>query len=104
MILTEKIRVRRTARSRLREDDFDNLDFGKIISDHMLTSEYKDGEWGAPYIMPYGDIVFSPTILALHYGQMVFEGMKAFKMKDGKISIFRIKKHYDRFAKSLERM
>ncbi len=67
----------------------------------MLTSEYKDGEWGAPYIMPYGDIVFSPTILALHYGQMVFEGMKAFRMKDGKISIFRIKKHYDRFAKSL---
>jgi branched-chain amino acid aminotransferase len=104
MIMTEKISVRKTARTRIRDVDFDNLDFGKIISDHMLTSEYKNGEWGAPYIMPYGDIVFSPTILALHYGQMVFEGMKAFRMKDGKISIFRIKKHYDRFAKSLERM
>jgi branched-chain amino acid aminotransferase len=104
MITTEKISIRRTARSRIREVDFHNLDFGKMISDHMLTSEYKDGEWGAPYIMPYGDIVFSPTILALHYGQMVFEGMKAFKTKEGKISIFRIEKHYKRFAKSLERM
>ncbi len=104
MLMTEKISVRRTARSRLREVDFHNLDFGKMISDHMLTAEYKDGEWGKPYIMPYGDIVFSPTILALHYGQMVFEGMKAFKMKNGNISIFRIKKHYERFSKSLERM
>jgi|SRR6185437_1965848 len=104
MITTEKISVRKTARSRIREVDFNNLDFGKMISDHMLTSEYKDGEWSTPFIMPYGDIVFSPTILALHYGQMVFEGMKAFKRKDGTISIFRIKKHYERFSKSLERM
>lgn len=104
MIMTEKISVRRTARSRIKDVDFNNLDFGRIISDHMLTSVYKDGEWGAPFIMPYGDIVLSPTILALHYGQMVFEGMKAFRMKDGKISVFRMKKHYDRFIKSLERM
>ena len=104
MITTEKISVRKAARSRIREVDFNNLDFGKMISDHMLTSEYKDGEWHAPFIMPYGDIVFSPTILALHYGQMVFEGMKAFKMKDGSLSLFRMKKHYERFSKSLERM
>jgi len=104
MIATEKISVRRTARSRLKEVDFNYLDFGRAISDHMLTAEYKNGEWGAPFIMPYGDLVLSPTILALHYGQSVFEGMKAFKMKDGKISVFRIKKHYSRFIKSLERM
>ncbi len=104
MIKTEKISISRTARSRIKDIDFHNLEFGKYISDHMLTSEYKKGEWSAPVILPYGDIVFSPTILALHYGQMVFEGMKAFKMKDGKISLFRKDKHYARFSKSLERM
>lgn len=104
MITVEAIKIKKTAKSRISEVDFNDLGFGKIISDHMLVSDYKDGEWNNPHIEPFGEISFTPTILALHYGQMVFEGMKAFRMKDGNVSIFRIEKHYERFMRSLERM
>jgi branched-chain amino acid aminotransferase len=104
MITTDDIKIKKVNKSRISEVDFNNLEFGKIISDHMLISDYVDGEWNNLRIEPFGDISFSPTILALHYGQMVFEGMKAFRMKDGNVSVFRIEKHYERFIKSLERM
>ncbi len=104
MIATEKIMIEKTKNSRLGEVDFNHLPFGSIMSDHMLVSDYIDGEWGSSSIIPFGNIAMSPTMLALHYGQIVFEGMKAFKMKDGSISIFRVEKHYDRFCKSMERM
>ena len=58
----------------------------------------------APEIVPYGPISLMPVSSSLHYGLTVFEGMKAFRMKNGKISVFRIQKHYDRLCKSLERM
>ncbi|HWY98181.1 MAG TPA: aminotransferase class IV, partial [Bacteroidia bacterium] len=104
MIATEKITVQKTKNSRLAEVDFNNLPFGSIISDHMLLSDYLNEEWGPSSIVPFGHIEISPTMLALHYGQIVFEGMKAFKMKDGNISIFRMDKHYERFCRSMERM
>ncbi len=104
MIATETISIQKTKNSRLSEVDFNNLSFGSIISDHMLVSDYANGEWGPSKIVPFGHISISPTMLALHYGQVVFEGMKAFKLKDGNISIFRVEKHYDRFCKSMERM
>jgi len=104
MIITDKISVQRTKNSRISEVDFNNLTFGSIISDHMLVSDYKNGEWGPSSIVPFADISISPTMLALHYGQIVFEGMKAFKMKDGNLSIFRAEKHYERFCRSMERM
>ena len=91
MIATEKIMIEKTKNSRLAEVDFNHLPFGSIMSDHMLVSDYINGEWGSSSIMPFGNIAMSPTMLALHYGQIVFEGMKAFKMKDGSISIFRVK-------------
>ncbi len=84
--------------------NFEQLEFGKVISDHMLVTDYKNGKWEQPIITPYQDISLAPTALCFHYGQTVFEGMKAFKMKDGNVSIFRIDKHYERFNKSLERM
>ncbi|MEO6252521.1 MAG: branched-chain amino acid aminotransferase, partial [Ferruginibacter sp.] len=62
------------------------------------------GEWRQPQIVPYANLALSPSALALHYGQTVFEGMKAFRMHDGHINIFRMEKHYDRFVKSLDRM
>ena len=104
MIAAESIKIKKTAKSHISEVDFNDLGFGKIISDHMLVSDYKDGEWNNTRIEPFGEISFAPTMLALHYGQMVFEGMKAFRMKDGNISIFRIKKHYERLVRSMERM
>jgi branched-chain amino acid aminotransferase len=104
MITADAIKIKRTPKSRITEVDFNDLGFGKIISDHMVISDYRDGEWNNLAIEPFGEISFTPTMLALHYGQMVFEGMKAFRMKDGNVSIFRIEKHYERFIKSLERM
>lgn len=104
METTTEIPVRRTTFSRLHEVDFNNLEFGKYIADHMLVCDYADGEWKQPQIVPYANLSLSPSALALHYGQTVFEGMKAFRMDDGSINIFRMEKHYDRFVKSLERM
>ncbi len=107
-ILTD-IPVRKTKNSRLSRVDFDQLEFGKEVSDHMLVCDY-DGKspdrigWQQPAIVPFANLSISPTTLALHYGQTVFEGMKAFRMEDGRVNIFRIDRHYERFARSLDRM
>lgn len=104
MELTIDIPVRKIAHSKLNEVDFKHLEFGKYVADHMLVCDYANGEWRSPQVVPFAKLSLSPTTLALHYGQTVFEGMKAFKMKDGRINIFRLDKHYDRFLKSLDRM
>jgi branched-chain amino acid aminotransferase len=103
-VLTEPIHVERVAKSRLSGIDFYNLGFGAHISDHMLMIDYKDGQWQEPKIMPYGNLELSPAMLALHYGQSVFEGMKAFKNDQGTITIFRPERHHKRLLKSLDRM
>lgn len=104
MELLTDIVVRRTNQSRIGEVDFDNLEFGKHVSDHMLICDYHDGEWQTPQIVPFTNLSMNPATLALHYGQTVFEGMKAFRMTDGRINIFRPDRHYERFARSLGRM
>lgn len=103
-VMTAPIPTERTKKSRLSAVDFSNLGFGTYISDHMVVADYKKGEWQEPKIVPYGDMMMSPAMLALHYGQSVFEGMKAFKNKSGQITIFRPQRHLQRFNKSLERM
>ncbi len=104
MELTASIPVRKTNHSRISEVDFNHLEFGKYVSDHMLVCDYANKQWRTPHILPFSNLSLSPTALALHYGQTVFEGMKAFRMHDGRLNIFRIDKHYDRFVRSLERM
>lgn len=104
MELTEEIIVRRTSNSRLHEVDFNKLGFGNYISDHMLITHFRNGQWETPEIIPFGNLSLSPTTLALHYGQSIFEGMKTFKMDDGRINLFRIHKHYERLMKSAHRM
>ncbi|HSU29300.1 MAG TPA: branched-chain amino acid aminotransferase [Chitinophagaceae bacterium] len=104
MELLTDIHVRRTTHSRIREVDFNELEFGKYTSDHMLVCDYQDEEWKQPQIVPFANLSLNPATLALHYGQTVFEGMKAFRMENGGINIFRIERHYERFTKSLERM
>ena len=104
MELLTEITVRKTNHSKINEVDFDNLEFGKYVADHMLVCDYANGEWQQPIIVPFANLSVNPATLALHYGQTVFEGMKAFRMQDGRINIFRIEKHYDRFVRSLERM
>ena len=104
MELTQTVAIRPTKHSRIQEVDFNHLEFGKYVADHMLVCDYANETWKTPEIVPFGDLTLSPTTLALHYGQTVFEGMKAFRMEDRRINIFRIHKHYDRLTRSLHRM
>ncbi len=98
------IPVEKTKHSRLHEVDWKALQFGKYVSDHMFICTYRKGDWQEPQIQPFQNISLSPTALALHYGQSIFEGMKAFRMQDGRINIFRIDKHFERINASLDRM
>ena len=84
--------------------DTKSVPFGKVPTEHMFIADYKNGQWQDAQVVPFHDLTLSPMALCLHYGQTVFEGMKAFKMHDGRINIFRIDKHYDRFLRSLQRM
>ncbi len=79
------------------------IKFGTEYANHMFLSEYEDGKWNNPRIVPFGNLSLSPGISALHYGQAVFEGLKVVK-KNGKIFLFRIKDNCKRLNKSLERM
>ena len=93
-----------TSQAERKVTDTKSLPFGKIPTEHMFIAEYKNGEWQNAQVVPFHDLTLSPLALCLHYGQTVFEGMKAFVMEDGHINIFRADKHYDRFIKSLNRM
>lgn len=98
------IPVERAYRSRLNEVDWENLEMGVYTTDHMLVCDFANGEWSEPKIMPYGPMGFSPTTLAFHYGQTIFEGMKAFRTEDDQIHIFRPERHHQRWTRSAERM
>jgi len=104
MTETLDIKITKTNKSRLAETDFSNLVFGRTFTDHMLVADYIDGEWKNFEIVPYGHILVSPAISSLHYGQSFFEGIKAYKHADGKVSIFRPDKNAARFNKSAERL
>jgi branched-chain amino acid aminotransferase len=99
-----QIPVTKTAQSHLSSIDFNHLEFGKYVADHMFKAEWINKQWASPVIVPFAPIPLSPVALALHYGQTVFEGMKAYRTPEGKISIFRLEKHHDRFNRSLDRM
>lgn len=98
------IKITKTLKSHINEVDFDNLGFGEIFTDHMFSVDYEDGQFVNPRIEPYGKIEFEPAMCTLHYGQAVFEGMKAFLTKDGSINVFRPEKNLDRMNISNTRM
>jgi branched-chain amino acid aminotransferase len=77
------IEVTKTKKSRIKKVDFNNLEFGVDFSDHMFIVHYKDGKWETPEILPYGTIKVEPSLCSLHYGQVVFEGLKAFRTVEG---------------------
>lgn len=101
---TLSIKVTRTEHSRIQEVDWSNLPFGKIFSDHMLVMDYKDGEWKQPEIVPFGNLTLHPATSAIHYGQSIFEGMKANRTESGEVNIFRPDMNAKRFQESCERM
>ena len=101
---TMQIEVKKTKRSRLPEVDTKNLGFGKFFSDHMFTSEFAGEQWKNSKIVPYGKFEISPALSALHYGQSIFEGMKAYRYSNGDVYMFRPLDNYKRFNVSAERM
>tara|TARA_B100001094_G_C18196014_1_gene811051 strand:- start:1984 stop:3030 length:1047 start_codon:yes stop_codon:yes gene_type:complete len=90
--------------TKINQIDFKNLSFGETFSDHMFICEYINGEWIDPKITPYKPILLDPSVSALHYGQSVFEGMKAYKDNNGKVWLFRPKENWERLNKSCKRM
>ena len=84
--------------------NFENLSFGKIFTDHMFISKYKNGEWSAGEIKPYENISISPSARVLHYGQAIFEGMKCFKSEQDELFLFRPEENFKRFNKSSVRL
>lgn len=104
MTETLDIKITKADTTRLTVTDFSKLPFGKVFTDHMFLCDYADGEWKSPRIVPYGEILMSPAISALHYGQAIFEGIKAYRLPDKGISVFRADKNLVRFNKSADRM
>ena len=98
------IKINKTQHSRIHNVDFENIQFGTIFSDHMFRVDYSEGEWKNPQILPYGDILLAPSLSALHYGQSIFEGMKAFKDQNGKAQLFRPVENIERMNLSAKRM
>ena len=96
--------IRPIQKSKIESVDFENLSFGTIFSDHMFICDYADGAWGEPEIIPYAPIQLDPSASALHYGQAIFEGMKAYKDDHGDVWLFRPDQNIKRLNKSAERL
>ena len=103
-ISTADITVIKAPQSRIDQVDFDNLVFGTVFTDHMFECDYRDGRWQEPTIKPYGPLTISPAAKVFHYGQAVFEGMKAFKDDEGDIFLFRPEENFNRINKSSKRL
>ncbi|NEQ36001.1 MAG: branched-chain amino acid aminotransferase [Okeania sp. SIO3I5] len=103
-IVNSEISIQKTSSSRLKQQDINNIPFGKVFSDHMLVATYADDSWQEVKIVPYGNIVMSPSMSALHYGQAVFEGLKAYINPEGKPLLFRPQANYKRINESAFRL
>lgn len=98
------INVRKVSASRLNEVDFSDIQFGKIYSDHMFVATYENGEWNKCDIVPFEHLSLSPATTFIHYGQAIFEGIKAYKDPQGNPLVFRPRDNWRRFNRSAVRM
>ena len=96
--------IQKTSNSRIGEFDPENIGFGTAFIDHMIVCEYENGKWGEVRLMPYGPLPFTPAMMGVNYGQACFEGMKAYKDKDGEVYLFRPEKNFERINKSAKRL
>jgi len=90
--------------SRVASFDLETAPFGSVFTDHMLLAQYSGGHWHDASIQPFGNLSLSPALSSLHYGQSIFEGMKAFRDVNGKLQIVRLEAHLDRMNRSAERL
>jgi branched-chain amino acid aminotransferase len=104
MIAASDFKITKIQQSKLKDLSLDNIPFGKYFSDHMLEVDFEDGEWKTVEIKPYQPLQLAPSVAALHYGQAIFEGIKAYKNDQGEAFIFRPQDNFNRFNISAERM
>jgi branched-chain amino acid aminotransferase len=104
MEIVMDINITRVENSKLNDLNLENIPFGKYFSDHMLEADYENGEWKNVEIKPYQPLIIEPSLAALHYGQSIFEGIKAYKDADGEAYIFRPHDNFVRFNISAERL
>lgn len=102
--ITNEIDIVRVKNSKINEVDFENLAFGNTFTDHMLICDFKEGKWQKPIIKPYEPFLIDPSAKVFHYGQAIFEGMKAYKDDNNDVWLFRPDQNLDRFNKSAVRM
>jgi branched-chain amino acid aminotransferase len=104
MIAAADFNITRAERSKLNDINLENIPFGKYFTDHMLEVDYEDGEWKTVEIKPHQPLLMAPSLAAIHYGQAIFEGVKAYKDAKGDAYIFRPLDNFKRFNISAERM
>lgn len=104
MIATDDLIITEVKESRLNSVSLQNIPFGKVFADYMLEVDYENGKWGTVEIKPYAPLTLDPSTASLHYGQAIFEGVKAYKGEDGEIRIFRPHDNYLRMNMSATRM
>lgn len=86
-------------------EDESALGFGQLVTDHMFMMDYREGQgWHDPRIVPYQDLKLDPSAMSLHYGQMIFEGLKCYRRADGEIQLFRARDNFERMNKSARRL
>ncbi len=98
------ISITKAGASKLKDINLENIPFGKYFTDHMLEADYENGEWKNVEIKPYQPMLMEPSLAALHYGQAIFEGIKAYKDEKGNAAIFRPDANFRRFNLSAARM
>ena len=102
--MSEAMRITRTAARKPKPKDSD-LGFGTVFTDHMFVMDFQEEKgWYDPRIEPYGPFPLDPATAVLHYGQSLFEGLKAFRGRDGTIRLFRPQKHVERLNSTARRM
>lgn len=98
------IKITKVETSKLQDMSLENVPFGRYFTDHMLEADYENGEWKNVEIKPYQPLLLEPSTAALHYGQAIFEGIKAYKNQSGEVAVFRPIDNFKRFNISAERM
>ena len=103
-ISTYEIDIVKSETSKIHDVNFKELTFGRTFTDHMFYCDYENGEWQQPKIVPYQAMTIEPSARVFHYGQAVFEGMKAYKDDSGKVFLFRPEENFNRINKSAARL
>ncbi|MBP8794074.1 MAG: branched-chain amino acid aminotransferase, partial [Lutibacter sp.] len=98
------LQIEKTSNSKIKDVDFSNLKFGQIFTDHMFECDFENGAWQTPKIKPYQALTIDPSAKVFHYGQAVFEGMKAYKDDNDQIWLFRPDQNQQRINISAERL